>query len=170
MPPSKRSVSPFACNENHMAIEWFTKGSRMKMMKVHITLWIVLFAGGFLLGFLPQYLKNRELQRQLESPRKTIDALTLRVQMSEIRDVASLMLLELSRQNYGLARDYSTQYYSKLREAADTAQDPNLKKSLEELASTRDSLTTSLTTADAASLSAAQPIILRTFEVTRNVK
>jgi len=142
----------------------------MKMMKVHITLWIILLAGGFLGGFLPEYLKNRELRRQLENPQKTIDSLRSQIQMGELRDLASLMLLELSRQNYGLARDYSTQYYTKLKEAADTAQDANLKKSLEELESTRDSLTLSLTTADSASLTAAQPIVLRTFELTRNPK
>src|SRR5437773_1957561 len=98
----------------------------MKMMKVHLALWLVLAAGGFLLGFIPEYQKNRELQIQLESPKKTIDALKLQVQMGELRDVAGLMLLELSRQNYGLARDYSTQYYSKLKEVIDTVQDTAL--------------------------------------------
>jgi hypothetical protein len=142
----------------------------MKMMKVHIILWIILLAGGFLGGFLPEYLKNRELRRQLDSPLKTIDALRSQIQMAELRDLAGLMLLELSRQNYGLARDYSTQYYAKLKETADTTEDANLKKSLEELESTRDSLTTSLTTADSASLTTAQPIVLRTFEITRKPK
>jgi hypothetical protein len=142
----------------------------MKMMKVHITLWVVLLIGGFLLGFIPQYLKNRELERLLEGPQKTIDALELQVQMSELRDLASLMLIELSRQNYGLARDYSNQYYSKLNDAANTVEDANLKKSLEDLAATRDSLTTNLATANPASLAASQPIVLKTFEVTRNSK
>ena len=142
----------------------------MKMMKVHVTLWIVLLASGFLAGFVPQYLKNRALQAKLESPQKTIAALEGQMQMSELRDLASLTLLELSRQNYGLARDYSNQYYSKLNDVANTVQDANLKKSLEELATTRDSLTTSLAAANPASLSAAQPIVLKTFELTRPAK
>jgi len=142
----------------------------MKMMKVHITLWVVLLGGGFLAGFIPQYLKNRELQKLLENPQKTIAALELQVQLSELRDLASLMLLELTRQNYGLARDYSNQYYSKLNDASNTVQDANMKKSLEELATTRDSLTTNLATANPASLTASQPIVLRTFEVTRTAK
>ena len=33
----------------------------MKMMRVHVSLWLVLLVGGFLLGFVPEYLKNREL-------------------------------------------------------------------------------------------------------------
>ena len=142
----------------------------MKMLKVHITLWLVLLAGGFLAGFIPQYLKNGELQKQLENPQKTIATLEVQVQLGELRDLASLMLLEVSRQNYGLARDYATQYYSKLNEVAETVQDGNLKKSLEELATTRESLMTNLATTNSASLTATQPILLRTFEVTRNSK
>jgi hypothetical protein len=91
----------------------------MKMMRVHVILWLVLLIGGFLSGFVPEYLKNRDLRAQLENPQKTIDALKLQVQMCEVRDAASLMLLELSRQNYGLARDYAGQFYGKLKDAAD---------------------------------------------------
>mgnify|MGYP001428686366 CR=1 FL=1 len=142
----------------------------MKMMKVHGTLWVVLLIVGFLLGFVPEYQKNREIQAQLQNPQKTIDALKLQVQMSELRDAVSLMLLELSRQNYGLARDYSAKYYMKLMEAVDTVQDPALKKSLEDLVTMHDSFTINLSAANPASLSASQPIVVRTFEVTKNVK
>lgn len=142
----------------------------MKMIRVHITLWVVLLVAGFLLGFVPEYLKNRELRARLDNPQKTIDALQLQVQMSEIRDLASLMLLELSRQNYGLARDYSDQYYGKLKEAVDTIQDGNLKKSLAELASTQVALTTSLAAANPTSLTGSQPIVAKTFEVTKIAK
>ena len=142
----------------------------MKMMRVHVSLWLVLLIGGFLLGFVPEYLKNRDLRLQLQNPQKTIDALKLQVQMGELRDVASLMLIEISRQNYGLARDYSTQFYGKVNEAIDTVQGAELKKSLQELATTRDSLTANLSAADPASLTASQLIALKTFEVTRSAK
>jgi len=136
-------------------------------VKSHIAVWIILLAGGFLLGFVPQYLKNRDLQKELETPQKTIDGLTLQVQMSDIRDAASLMLVELSRQNYGLARDYSVQFYSKLDQAAQSVPDANLKKSLEELASTRDSVSKTLAAADSGSLAVVQPVVLRAFELTK---
>jgi hypothetical protein len=142
----------------------------MKMIRVHITLWLVLLIGGFLLGYVPEYLKNRDLQAQLQNPQKMIDALKLQLQMSEVRDAASMMLLELSRQNYGLARDYSGQFYSKLKDASDAVQDPALKKSLQDLAATREALTGELATANAAALTSSQPIVLKTFEVTRSVK
>ena len=142
----------------------------MKMMRVHVSLWLVLLIGGFLLGFVPEYLKNRDLRLQLQNPQKTIDALKLQVQMGELRDAASLMLIEISRQNYGLARDYSTQFYGKVNDAIDTVQGPELKKSLQELANTRDSLTTNLSAANPASLTASQLIALKTFEMTRSAK
>jgi hypothetical protein len=139
-------------------------------MRGHFTLWVVLLVGGFLAGFIPQYLKGRELQKQLENPQKMIAALELQVQMSELRDLSSLMLLELSRQNYGLAREYSNQYYDRLNDVANKVEDSNLKKALEELATSRDALTTSLATGSPTSLTESQPIVLRTFEVTRNGK
>jgi len=142
----------------------------MKMMRVHVTIWLVLLIGGFLLGFAPEYFRNRDLHAQLENPQKTIDALKLQLQMSDLRDAASLMVLELSRQNYGLARDYSGQFYGKLKDLTDTAQDPALKKSLEDLSATRETLTAQLATANPAALTSSQPLVLKTFEVTKNIK
>ena len=142
----------------------------MKMMRVHVTIWLVLLIGGFLLGFAPEYFRNRDLHAQLENPQKTIDALKLQLQMSDLRDTASLMVLELSRQNYGLARDYSGQFYGKLKDLTDMAQDPALKKSLEDLSATRETLTAQLATANPAALTSSQPLVLKTFEVTKNIK
>ncbi len=142
----------------------------MQMMKVHVSLWIILLVGGFLGGFVPEYLKNRELRAELENPQKTIDALQLQVRLAELRDLSSQTLLELSRQNYGLARDYSGQFYARLKDLTDTVQDPNLKKSLQDLAATHDAFTTNLAEPSPASLTAWQPIVMKTFESTRNFK
>ena len=142
----------------------------MKMMRVHVTLWFVLLIGGFLLGFVPEYLKNRNLQAELQNPQKMIDGLKQQLQMSDLRDAASLMLLELSRQNYGLARDYSRQFYSKLNDTIETVQDPVLKKSLQDVAATRESITAELATANPTAFTTSQPVVLKTFEVTRSVR
>jgi hypothetical protein len=142
----------------------------MKMMRVHVTVWLVLLIGGFLAGFVPEYLKNRDLRAQLESPQKTIDALKLQTQFGELRDQASLALLEMSRQNYGLARDHIDQYYTTLKDLTDATQDPAQKKSLQDLSATRDAIVSNLATANATSINAWQPIVMKTFEVTRNAK
>src|SRR5262249_18240282 len=138
----------------------------MQTMRGRIIFWLILFVGVFLLGFVPEYVKNRDLRSQLENPRKTIEALNLQLQLSELRDLASLMLIEISRQNYGLARDYAGRYYSRLNEVIIEVQDQDLKKSLQELATTRDSMTEALAAATPAALTAAQPIVLKTFDVT----
>jgi|SRR5579884_1926378 len=139
----------------------------MKTIRVHFTVWVILFIGGFLLGFVPEYRKNQELQSALKDPQKMIAALQQQVQLGELRDVAGLMLLELSRQNYGLARDYSDQYYAKIKEMTDTVQDPALKKSLEQLAATRDTLAPPLAAANPAALAAVQLVLSKTFEATK---
>jgi hypothetical protein len=142
----------------------------MKMMRVHVTLWLVLLIGGFLAGYIPEYLKNRDLRAQLENPQKAIDSLNLQLQLGELRDDASLGLLEMSRQNYGLARDHIGEYYGKLKDLSESVQDPALKKSLQDLSATHDTITADLATANASSLAAWQPIVLKTYETTRNVK
>ena len=139
-------------------------------IKVHLVIWIVLLAVGFLLGFVPQYREKEELQTRLQDPQKVIDALKLEVQMGELRDLAGQMLLELSRQNYGLARDFAAQYYRKLKEAVDSTSDGKLKSGLQELLATQESLTTSLDTATASSLATAQPIVTRTYAITKTTK
>jgi hypothetical protein len=140
----------------------------MKMIRVHVAIWVILLIVGLGVGFVPEYLKNRELRAELENPQKTIDGLNLQIQLGELRDTASLALLELSRQNFGLARDHVNDYYGKLMNLTDAVQDPALKKSLQDLAATRDSITQNLTQTNAASLTAWQPVVLKTFEVTKN--
>src|SRR6516162_8495892 len=116
----------------------------MKMMRVHVTLWLVLLLAGLGLGFVPEYLKNRELRATLANPQKTIDALNYQIQLGDLRDDASLALLEISRQNFGLARDHVNDYYNKLMNLTDGVQDPTLKKSLQDLSGTRDTITQAL--------------------------
>jgi len=142
----------------------------MKMMRVHVTVWVVLLIGGFLAGFIPEYLKNRDLRAQLESPQKTIDTLKMQNQFGDLRDEASIVLLEMSRQNYGLARDHINEYYNRLKDLTDLVQDPNLKKALQDLSATHDAIVANLATANPASINAWQPIVLKTFEVTKNAK
>src|SRR5215831_8834858 len=138
----------------------------MKMMRVHVTLWLVLLISGFLGGYIPQYLKNRDLRAELENPQKTIDSLRLQLQLGELRDDASLALLEMSRQNYGLARDHIGDYYGKLKDLSESVQDPALKKSLQDLLATHDTITTNLSTISPSTLTAWEPIVLKTYETT----
>ena len=114
----------------------------------------------FLLGFLPQYVEKRQMQREL--------AISIeKLKLSELRDLAGLMLLEGLRQNYGVARDYSSQYFDKLRETSEGVNDSTLKTSLQELLSNRDTVTAVLSKADPASASQLQTIFANTQAATK---
>ena len=114
----------------------------------------------FLLGFMPQYLEKRQLQREL--------AISIeKLKLSELRDLAGLMLLEGLRQNYGVARDYSSQYFDKLREISEQAENSTLKAALQELLSSRDAVTAALSKADPASASQLQEIFVKTQAATK---
>src|SRR5437763_10811175 len=80
----------------------------------------------FLLGFVPQYREKRRIQSELAIS-------TEKLRMSELRDLAGMMLLETLRQNYGLARDYSSQYFEKLRQVSEQLENSTLKMPLQEL-------------------------------------
>ena len=114
----------------------------------------------FLLGFMPQYLEKRQLQREL--------AISIeKLKLSELRDLAGLMLLEGLRQNYGVARDYSSQYFDKLRETSEQAENSTLKTQLQELLDSRDTVTAALSKADPASASQLQAIFAKTQTATK---
>jgi hypothetical protein len=114
----------------------------------------------FLLGFVPQYLEKRQIQSELAIS-------TERLKVSELRDLAGMMMLEALRQNYGVARDYSSQYFEKLRDTSEHVENATLKTSLQELLSSRDAITASLSKADPASASQLQAIFAKTQAATK---
>ena len=129
-----------------------------RMQKIATALTVLALA--FLLGFVPQYLQNRQAQRELAV---SIEKLKL----SELRDLAGLMLLESLRQNYGVARDYSSQYFDKLRETSEGVNNPTLKMSLQKLLNDGDAVTAALSKADPASASQLQGIFAEIQAVTK---
>jgi hypothetical protein len=135
-----------------------------------IAVWLILLLAAFLIGFVPEYLKNRELRGQFEDGQKTLSGLQMQVQLGQLRDAANLMAFEVSRQNYGLARDYAGQFYAKLTETINSVQDPSLKKSLEEVASTRDATMQELAAPTPASLGLLQSVVLKTVDATRSAR
>jgi len=114
----------------------------------------------FLLGFVPQYLEKRQIQSEIAISSE-------KLKMSELRDLAGMMLLEVLRQNYGVARDYSSQYFEKLRETAEQVENSTLKTSLQELLNSRDTVTAALSKADPASASQLQAMFAKTQAATK---
>ena len=125
--------------------------------KVIAGLFILLAA--FLIGFVPQYMGKARLRDELGTTR-------LDLRMAELRDLCGMMLLEVQGQNYGLAREFSTQYFEKVRQVAEDVPDP-LGQPLRELLTSRDSLNALLAQTDPASSSQIQMLCRRTYEATK---
>jgi hypothetical protein len=136
-------------------------------MKKKVVPALLILAVIFLLGFIPQYLKTERLQVALDKTETQLASLQSDLKMAELRDVSSMMLLEVLQQNYGLAKDHAQDYFEKLRGVAEDPQNASRKKALEDLLAKRDSVTASLAQGDPASASLIQDLVAQTYELTR---
>jgi hypothetical protein len=75
------------------------------------------------------------------------------------------MLLEASRQNYGRAAVYSTEYFNALREFQAKAETDSLKSSVAALLDTRDSVTSDLSQGDASIVTRLQSLLEQTYDL-----
>src|SRR5688572_28915137 len=98
----------------------------------------------FLLGFVPQYIAKRSMQEHVQELTATTSSLQRSLQLSDLQVIAGMMLVEVSRQNYGLASEHSSMYFMKLGTLLDEMPETELKAALEQLAAERDSITASL--------------------------
>ena len=104
----------------------------------------------FLVGFVPQYLKAAKFREELRAAQLTMAANQQKVQVAALRDQMGLMYLETNRKNFGLARQYATQFFSQAREVANATADAELKAALERVLQRRDDVTSGLTAGDGA--------------------
>lgn len=142
--------------------------------RTKLIVWAVLFVAGFLLGFVPQYVKKGEVEAELrraqevlDNAKQTIEGLQFSAKLAETRDLAAMMYVETVRQNYGVATEFSTRYFNLLREATDLSRDPEQKAALEELLASRDSIISILARGDAAAVPEIRDLLLRTHTVTK---
>lgn len=106
----------------------------------------------FGVGYVPQFLKSRNLSRELEDTRERLEArLTeaeLQSRLWHLNTGLGLLILEVEDQNYGNAQQRSTTWFDGLSEAMSTASDPGLRQTLSQLSDRRDRVTALLTQAD----------------------
>ena len=126
---------------------------------------LVLLLTVFLLGFVPQYIAKRSMQEHVQELTATTSSLQRSLQLSDLQGIAGMMLVEVSRQNYGLASEHSSRYFLKLGALLDEMPETELKTALEQLASERDSITASLAQADTTSANKVQELLVRTNTV-----
>ena len=125
----------------------------------------IAIAGSFLLGFVPQYREVGRLQSEMAETQSELSKTQLHIRIDELRNLAGRMLLEALQQNYGVARELSTQYFDKLTQLAAETESPALKGPLSTLVGQRDAITAGLTQGSPSVIPDLQSLLRRTYDL-----
>lgn len=120
---------------------------------------VVVLAGVFLVGFLPQYAKVKRLENELRGAKQENT-------MAQLRDLVGLALFQASQKNYGLAANTSARFFNRTREAIDQTPDSSARKPLENLLTFRDKITAELARGDPGVLNDMQALFVETHQAT----
>jgi len=137
-----------------------TRGTKTLVM-------IILVAVAFLSGLLIGYMEVRETKGLLQTAQNERDNLRLQKQLSQVRDLAALMYVETSRQNYGLGGEYAARYFEQVKRLRDAGMPEQLRSSINELLSHQDAVTASLSRAEPGATQQVQALFLDTYHRTQ---
>jgi hypothetical protein len=121
-----------------------------------LVLWFALLIAGFLAGFILQYARVQRLQQELSASTKQLGSCQSSEQLSQLRDTATMMYLEVAQKNYGQAGEYSKEFFDQAQRIVSSTEDPALHNLLRDTLTTRDQITADLAKGDAAALSEIQ--------------
>jgi hypothetical protein len=124
-----------------------------------LVLWFALLIAGFLTGFILQYARVQRLQQELSASTKQLGSCQSSEQLSQLRDTATMMYLEVVQKNYGKAGEYSKEFFDQAQRIVSSTEDPALRNLLHDTLTTRDQITADLAKGDAAALSEIQPVL-----------
>jgi hypothetical protein len=128
-------------------------------MRRKLVLWFVLLIAGFLTGLIVQYARLQRVQQKLSASTKQLGSCQSSEQLSQLRDTATMMYLEVVQQNYGKAAEYSRRVFDQAQQVASSTEDPAVRNLLRDTLATRDQITADLAKGDAAALSEIQPVL-----------
>jgi fructoselysine-6-P-deglycase FrlB-like protein len=118
-----------------------------------IVFWLALFVAGLLIGFIPQYVKARDLKRQ-------VNVCNAAYQLAEARRSATLTYVSASQLNYGTASSYANQFFDQVHQIAATTSDSSARAMLTDILSARDKIMGDLSKGNPQVVSELQPIVL----------
>lgn len=136
--------------------------------KLFLIVGAVLVVAALLLGFIPQYLKNRDLESQLSVVRQQLESEREKSQMDELDLLCGRVYLETDLKNYGLASQYSSRFFDRTREMMNQVSSPNRKALLQEMLAQRDLVTGGLAKGDPRTVSVVQDLFRRMLENAQN--
>jgi hypothetical protein len=137
---------------------WKKEGESMLRKFV---IWSVLLVAGFLIGFILQYESVQRAQQELSASTKQLGSCQSREQLSQLRDTATMMYLEVVQKNYGKAGEHAKEFFDQAQRIGSSAEDPALQNLLRDILASRDQITGDLAKGDAAALSEIQPVLLK---------
>src|SRR5689334_7684090 len=113
-------------------------------MRPKVVLWFLLLLVGFLFGFILQYSRLLRVQKELSNSTRQLKSCQSSQQLSQLRDTATMMYLEVVQKNYGKAGEYSSQVFDQAQQIANSTKDSALRNLLREATATRDQVTADL--------------------------
>jgi hypothetical protein len=126
-----------------------------------------LVVAAFLLGFVPQYVKARDLASRLGAERQQLNSEREKSQMDELGLLCAYVYLQTNLKNYGLAGQYSTKFFDRVRAMNGQAPDSSRQAFLQSVLAKRDSITQGLAKGDPSIVGALQDLFQSTLETTQ---
>ena len=127
----------------------------------------LVLAVAFLLGFVPQYQRARALQREADLDHERLASLQGKLKLADLRDLMGLVYLETSLKNYGVARQHSTEFFTKASQIVSGPGDPSVKAVLRDILPQRDLLTAGLAEGEPTIRTNIEEILSRLYGGTR---
>jgi hypothetical protein len=128
-------------------------------MRNKLVLWFLLLLAGFVVGFILQHSRLQRAQQDLSASTKQLGSCQSSQQLSQLRDTATMMYLEVMQKNYGTAGEYSRQVFDQAQQIANSSEDSALRNLLRDTLAIRDQVTADLAKGDAAALSEIQLVL-----------
>ena len=125
-----------------------------------------LVVAAFLLGFVPEYLKSRDLESQLNASRQDLASERAKLQGDDLDLLIGYVYLQTSLKNYGLASESSTTFFDRARAMAGEASDPNQQKFFQTALSKRDAVISGLAKGDPGTASDVQDLFASALATT----
>jgi len=107
-------------------------------MRHKLVLWLLLLLAGFLIGVIVQYSRLQRVQQELSASTKQLGPCQSSQQLSQLRDTATMMYLEVVEKNYGKAGEYSKEVFDQAQQIASSTEDPALRNLLRDTLAARD--------------------------------
>ncbi|MEO8125709.1 MAG: hypothetical protein ABI822_01380 [Bryobacteraceae bacterium] len=126
-----------------------------------IVLVAILLLAAFLLGFIPQYQNAAQSRAESATKSQTIATLQREATLSKARDLASVLYLELTRKNYGVAEKQATNFFNHLRSMTSDAAFAPLQGGLQDILGQRDTVISGIAKSDPAVEARVRDMVLR---------